>query len=73
MLCKHFRIEDMTGCLLDQEQLADVDVLFTFQCPDQVLARLTSLKWIQSTGTGIDGFVEYCRRNPQIKLRSKSQ
>lgn len=66
MLNKHLSVEDVTGRLLDQERLADVHVLFAFQCPDDVLARMTSLKWIQSTGTGIDSFIEHCRRNPQI-------
>lgn len=63
---QQLRIEDLTGSLLDQEDLSEVEVLFTFECPQDVLTRLTSLKWIQSTGTGIDGFVEHCRRNPQI-------
>lgn len=66
VLGKDLRIEDVTGSLLDQENLADVDVLFAFSCPGDVLARLTSLKWIQSTGVGIDAFVPHCRSNPQI-------
>lgn len=66
VISKHLIVEDLTGSLIDRECLADVDVLFAFQCPDEVLTRLTSLKWIQSTGTGIDGFLEHCRKNPQV-------
>ncbi|TYO60829.1 D-2-hydroxyacid dehydrogenase [Bradyrhizobium hipponense] len=65
---RHLRVEDVTGYQLHDETLSDVDVLFAFQCPDEVLARLTSLKWIQSTGTGIDAFLGHCRKNPGIMV-----
>ncbi|WP_342723794.1 D-2-hydroxyacid dehydrogenase [Bradyrhizobium sp. B097] len=65
-LDKELHIDDVTGNLLSEENLAEVDVLFAFSCPDDILARMTSLKWIQSTGVGIDSFQNHCRLNPQI-------
>jgi len=66
LLSSRLSVRDVTGIRLDEEPLDTVDVLLTWTCPDGVLARLTGLKWIQTTSAGMDNVLDFCRSQPQL-------
>ena len=65
-LARQFHIIDLTGSSLLQEDLASVEVLLTWKCPDEILDRLSSLRWIQTTSVGIDQILLFLRQHPGL-------
>jgi D-2-hydroxyacid dehydrogenase (NADP+) len=48
--------------------IADADVLIAYHLPDAVIAAGRKVKWIQSIGTGVDGFVTRPSLRPDVLL-----
>lgn len=65
-LAARMPLEDLTGPDPDREPLETVDVLLTWKPPRELLARLSNLRWIQTTSAGIDQLLDFLRGRPDV-------
>jgi D-2-hydroxyacid dehydrogenase (NADP+) len=59
-------LEDLTAADLDREPLDTVDVLMTWKPQRDVLARLSKLRWVQTTSAGIDQLLAFLQHRPEV-------
>lgn len=65
-LAAHMPLDDLTGSDLNREPLETVDVLLTWKPPGGLMARLSCLRWIQTTSAGIDQLLDFLRERPGV-------